>query len=74
MIVSLKEKFDREQGRDLPMFSRSGKSTVSQYLAFARQDPNHDNIRSSMAAEDDFQDFGDIDMTAFISNPVKFDM
>jgi len=54
MIVCLKEKFDKEQGRDLPMFSRSGKSTVSQYLAFTRQDPNHNNIRSAMAAEDDF--------------------
>ena len=74
MIVSLKEKFDREQGRDLPMFSRSGKSTVSQYLAFGRYDQNHDHNRLVMAAEDDFQDFGDVDMTGFLSNPVKFDM
>lgn len=33
MIVSLKE-FDRRSGRDLPLFSRSGRLTNNQYLAF----------------------------------------
>jgi hypothetical protein len=34
MIMALDNKFDKEMGADLPMFSRTGKSTVSMYIAF----------------------------------------
>lgn len=36
MIVTVKEDYDKEQGTDLPMFSRVGKTTVSQYIAFSQ--------------------------------------
>lgn len=42
MILSLKDKYDKLQGRDLPMLSRSGKSTVCQYLSFSKYNPNDD--------------------------------
>jgi len=36
MIVTVKEDFDKDQGTDLPMFSRVGKTTVSMYIAFSQ--------------------------------------
>jgi hypothetical protein len=33
MILTIQE-FNREKGTDLPMFSRTGKSTISYYQAF----------------------------------------
>lgn len=36
MIVTVDEEFDKEQGRDLPMLSRVGKTTVSMYIAFSQ--------------------------------------
>ena len=35
MIVTVKDDFDKDQGTDLPMFSRVGKTTVSMYIAFS---------------------------------------
>jgi hypothetical protein len=35
MIVTVKDDFDKQQGTDLPMFSRSGKTTVTMYIAFS---------------------------------------
>lgn len=29
MILTIKEGYDKKEGTDLPMFSRSGKSTIS---------------------------------------------
>ena len=29
MILTIKEGYDKSEGTDLPMFSRSGKSTIS---------------------------------------------
>lgn len=34
MILTVKDNYDKYDGTDLPMFSRSGKSTISQYLQF----------------------------------------
>ena len=34
MILTIKDGYDKQAGTDLPMFSRTGKSTVSQYLQF----------------------------------------
>ena len=34
MILTVKENYDKYDGTDLPMYSRSGKSTTSQYLQF----------------------------------------
>lgn len=36
MIVTVKDDYDKHQGTDLPMFSRSGKTTVSMYIAFSQ--------------------------------------
>lgn len=33
MILTIQD-FDKDQGTGLPMFSRAGKSTINQYLAF----------------------------------------
>jgi hypothetical protein len=35
MILTVAEKPEDRDGRDLPMFSRSGKSTTSQYIVFS---------------------------------------
>ena len=35
MLLSLKDGYDKEQGADLPMLSRTGKTTVSMYIAFS---------------------------------------
>lgn len=34
MILTIVDNYDKQQGTNLPMFSRSGKSTINQYLAF----------------------------------------
>lgn len=34
MILTIQDNYDKQQGTNLPMFSRSGKSTINQYLAF----------------------------------------
>jgi hypothetical protein len=34
MILTIQDNYDKSDGTKLPMFSRSGKSTVNQYLAF----------------------------------------
>lgn len=36
MLLTVDEDFDKEQGTDLPMFSRVGKTTVSMYIAFSQ--------------------------------------
>ena len=36
MIVTVRDDYDKHQGTDLPMFSRSGKTTISQYIAFSQ--------------------------------------
>lgn len=36
MIITVKDDFDKDQGTDLPMFSRVGKTTTSMYIAFSQ--------------------------------------
>lgn len=47
MILTIRE-HDKHEGTDLPMFSRTGKSTISQYLQFShhqkKQQPQHTNV------------------------------
>lgn len=42
MILTFKHEQERKEadGSDLPMFSRSGKSTISQYLSFSKHQKN----------------------------------
>lgn len=42
MILTLRDKHNsgNKDGSDLPMLSRSGKSTISQYLSFSKHKPN----------------------------------
>ena len=40
MILTVKEGYNRQEGRDLQMFSRSGKSTIAQHLQFTQHRPN----------------------------------
>lgn len=41
MILTIQDNYNKHQGTNLPMFSRSGKSTINQYLVF-----NQDKKRS----------------------------
>ncbi len=36
MIITVKDDFDKDQGTDLPMFSRVGTTTTSMYIAFSQ--------------------------------------
>lgn len=42
MILTVKDDYNKEEGTGLPMFSRPGKRTVSQYLAFDQVGKHHD--------------------------------
>ena len=35
-MLTITDEYDKEQGTDLPMFSRVGKTTVSMYIAFSQ--------------------------------------
>ena len=41
MILTIKDDYNKFEGTDLPMFSRTGKSTVSQYLQFSQGRKDH---------------------------------
>lgn len=57
MIITTKEGYNKHQGTDLPMFSRSGKSTVNQYLAFqSKAKHNNDDDKSSKKDDSDVDD------------------
>lgn len=47
MILTIKEDYNKFEGTDLPMFSRTGKSTVSQYLQFSqgRKDNSFERVK-----------------------------
>lgn len=36
MILTIKDGYDKHDGTDLPMFSRTGKSTVTQHMQFTQ--------------------------------------
>jgi hypothetical protein len=36
MILAMDRSFDKNTGKNLPMFSRAGKSTVNMYIAFSQ--------------------------------------
>jgi len=36
MILTTRDDFDKNEGTNLPMFSRSGKSTVNKFLEFTK--------------------------------------
>lgn len=38
MILTFQDDYDKQTGNKLPMFSRSGKSTINQYLVFNKGD------------------------------------
>ena len=48
MIITVRDDYNKFEGTDLPMFSRSGKSTINQYLAF-----NHKGKAQKEAAQFD---------------------
>ena len=50
MIVTVKDDYDKEQGTDLPMFSRVGKTTVSMYIAFSQAAMNKHEEEEYMKA------------------------
>ena len=37
MIITFEDSYDKQSGTKLPMFSRSGKSTINQYLVFNKE-------------------------------------
>lgn len=41
MILTIVEGYDKHEGKDLPMFSRSGKTTISQHLQFTQHKVNN---------------------------------
>lgn len=62
MILTIVDNYDKQQGTNLPMFSRSGKSTINQYLAFnsGNKKRSVDLIREEAAenADLDAEDMG----------------
>jgi hypothetical protein len=48
MILTTNDNFNRQEGRDLPMFSRTGKSTTSQYIVFAQPGGKYDHVGGSI--------------------------
>ena len=61
MILTLGEGYDSHDGTALPMFSRSGKSTTSQYLAFQQGNKKTSDVRTAIPEdldEDEEQDLG----------------
>ena len=50
MIITLRDDYNKHEGTDLPMFSRGGKSTVNQYIAF-----QHHKSRRDAQDEQDFK-------------------
>lgn len=57
MIISLKDDFDKELGTSLPMFSRSGKSTIPQHLCFNNAPGNKKEFNFSKKEEKENDDF-----------------
>ena len=56
MILTVQDDYDKEKGTTLPMLSRAGKSTVSQYLVFNNAPGNRkefDIRRGGTNEEDD---------------------
>ena len=37
MIITFEDSYDKQKGTKLPMLSRSGKSTIDQYLVFGKE-------------------------------------
>ncbi len=56
MIFTIKDYYDKSEGKDLPMFSLNGKSTTAQYIAFScsnrKQRPEKEFVSDD---EEDFQ-------------------
>lgn len=53
MILTIKEGYNKHEGTDLPMFSRTGKSTISQYLQFSQhKSPNSPGSMPKVVAEE----------------------
>ncbi len=52
MILTIKEDYNKFEGTDLPMFSRTGKSTVSQYLQFSQGRKDHSFERVKIVEEE----------------------
>ena len=51
MIITVSEEVKRSDGTNLPMFSRAGKTTVSQYLVFSKE--NKTEYKSKDEEEED---------------------
>lgn len=54
MILTIQENYDKKDGSSLPMFSRSGKSTINQYLAFNQSGKKRSVDISVAKQQDDF--------------------
>ena len=57
MILTIKPNYNKTQGTDLPMFSRSGKSTTTQHPAFNQQVNTYDK---KIQLNDDLDDEDEI--------------
>jgi hypothetical protein len=55
MILTVRDDYNKNEGVDLPMFSRSGKSTSSYYIAFNTKNKNR-HIQSDRNDEKDDED------------------
>ena len=57
MIISLKDDYDKELGTSLPMFSRSGKSTIPEHLCFSNAPGNKKEFNFTRKEEKENDDF-----------------
>lgn len=62
MILSVRDDFDKFQGTDLPMFSRSGRFTSNQYLCFNQKGKGQKEEPLPENVEEDDEDSGQADI------------
>jgi hypothetical protein len=80
MILTIKDGYDKHEGKDLPMFSRSGKTTISQYQQFTQHRVNsntpkkkkveksEESIDSDFASKNSLDPIVEINRTVSVQN------
>jgi hypothetical protein len=60
MILTIDDSYNKNEGTNLPMLSRSGKSTINQYLAFNSAKKKSVDVTPQPKSNDDDLDDEDI--------------
>jgi|LakMenEpi03Aug12_release.lakeMendotaPanAssembly.Ray.scaffolds.fasta_scaffold3561676_1 hypothetical protein len=62
MILTVRDDYNKFEGTDLPMFSRSGRFTSNQYLCFNQKGKGQKEEVLEEKVEDDDEDAGQADI------------